>query len=175
MEKMDPEELPTIEYVSNIIESILRSVFRENFHKYVIRQEKRRFIVLPPRYLHFPPILITIQSHPEREDRALFITISRRIPIDSTEDVKRILANLDGLMHIEIEEIERAYNSGKDKDRLKMNYLLLSYRMHALSIQDKAWLLLAFSSAIRLDEKFMVEKERVSRKEERVAPSAEYT
>jgi len=175
MEKMDPGELPTIEYVSNVVESILKSVFRENFHKYVIRQEKGRFIILPPRYLHFPPILITIQSHPEREDRALFVTISRRIPIDSKEDVKQILANLDGLMHIEIEEIERAYDSSKDKDKLKMSYLLLSYRMHALSIQDKAWLLLAFSSAIRLDEKFMVEKERVLRKEERGGPSVEYT
>lgn len=162
IEKLDPSELPSISEVSQILEDTLKAIFRENYQKYVIKQDKDRFILLPPRYLHFPPILITIQHHPENQSKALFITILRKIPIDSQEDIKELLRHVDTFLGVEVEIIGRGYKIHTDEEKKKSTepkifYLVLSHRMHTLSLKDRAWLLLILSSIIRVDDKLFLE------------------
>jgi len=167
--------LPSISDTSRIIENVLKTIFRDNYYKYVLKHSEKRYIILPPRYLHFPPILITIQEHPELSDRALFLTISRRIPIDSKEDIKKILNSLSSIMNVSVEIINRPLREGKDRESVPIHYLLLSSRIHSLALKDKTWLLLALSSIIRLDENFMSEEEKQGDESRRDFPSIEYT
>ncbi len=175
MEKVSANEFPRISDLSRVIEDTLQSIFQENYPKYVIKHSDRRFIVLPPRYLHLPPILISIQEHPEASGRALFLTLSRRIPIDSQEDIKNILNEINSMIHVDIETIYRPWEKRDKKDTKPIRYLLLSSRIHALAVRDKTWLLLALSSMIRLDEKFMIGDEKTIEKTKKSFPPTEYT
>lgn len=169
------ETLPSISDTSRIIESALKTIFGDSYHKYVLKHSKKRYIVLPPRYLHLPPILITIQEHPKIPDKALFLTISRRIPVDSKEDIKKILRSLSGIISTGIEIINRPLYEKKSKETISIYYLLVSSRIHSLALRDKAWLLLALSSIMRLDENFIVEEEKHSDETKEYSTSVEYT
>ena len=176
--KINPENLPSIDETSELIESILKAVFKDNFSKYVIKQRINRFLVLPPRYLHFPPILITIQSHPENDSKALFVTISRRIPLASDEELSQLLNRIGGFLNIEIEKIRRPYKQKKADDKFfEITYLLLANRIHVFSLKDQAWLLLALSTMIRIDDKLVMEEEAKDfrEKEKTHLPTVEYT
>lgn len=176
MEKSLVEDLPNITEVSEAIERLLQNIFRDNYSKYVIKHNNKRFLILPPRYLHFPPILITIQEHPENSNKALFLTISRRVPIDSQENIRDFLSKLSTMMHVTIESITRPKNMQSNIKTMQIHYLLLSTRIHSLAIKDKTWLLLAFSSMIRLDEELMSESEDEKQEESKKPfPPIEYT
>ena len=175
LENLPVDSLPSILDTSQIIENVLKTIFRDNYSKYVLKHSEKRYIILPPRYLHFPPILITIQEHPDSSDKALFLTISRRIPIDSREDIRKILSSLSSLMSVSLETINRPWSEGKDNESVPIHYLLLSSRIHSLALKDKTWLLLALSSIIRLDESFMSEEEKHGDKARKHFPSVEYT
>ncbi|MHA1615848.1 MAG: hypothetical protein ACTSX9_00820 [Candidatus Njordarchaeales archaeon] len=172
------EEFPYITEVGDELEKILRDIFKENYKRYVIRQETSRFIILPPRYLHFPPILITIQPHPNDKERALVINISRRIPIDSQESIPKIVGNITGVLGVDVEVLHRPYKGEEQKDRrqgVEIYYLVLSHRLHVFSLRDKAWFLLILSSMIDVDNKLIVEKEEIISEKRKETVSVEYT
>ncbi len=175
MERFPIDSLPSVSEISMTIEKILKKIFRENYSKYVLKHDDKRYVILPPRYLHFPPILITIQEHPDSSEKALFLTISRRIPIDSREDIREILKSLGSIMSVSVEIIKRPWSKRDEKNAVSIYYLLLSSRIHSLSIKDKAWLLLALSSFIRLDENFMLEDEKPIDRAQKHFSSVEYT
>jgi len=179
MEKLDIEEFPSVREVGNEIESILKAIFKENYKRYVLRQDVGRFIILPPRYLHLPPILINVQSHPNDQNRALMINISRRIPIDSSESIPEIMSKIAEIIGADIEVLHRAYCKGSgasNKNGIQVYYLVLAHRLHVFSLKDKAWFLFILSSMIDVDSKLLAEtSEEIIAKKEKENISAEYT
>jgi len=151
LEKIDPEDLPDIEDIEDYVEKALRRIYKDAYEKYVIKQDAQRFLVLPPRYLHLPPALISIQPHPRNEKKALFISITRRIPIASEEDFNNIMSRLPDLLGCGLEVMKRP-RSGTSEP-IKLLYLIIGTRVHVLSLRDFAWFLLILSSVIiRVDD-----------------------
>ncbi len=177
IKKIDPKALPTMEEVSKKIEKILRALFRDSYSKYVIKQDNTKFLILPPRYYYFPPIVILINSHPDDESRALFISLTRRIPLDSNDDLFEILGSVDELLGGYLEIVHRSEEAKLrgDEEANKMYYLVLTHKLHALAMEDEAWFLLILTALIRADEKLFSKVQAPERVESSETTPVEFT
>ena len=160
LEKIDPNALPNIEDIGDYVEKALRRIYKDAYEKYVIRQDTQRFLVLPPRYLHLPPALVSIQSHPRNSKKALFVSITRRIPVTSEEDFDSIMSRIPDLIGCSLEIMKRPRL--RTSEQIKLKYLIIGTRVHVLSLRDFAWFLLILSSVIIRVDDLLLEIERTS-------------
>ena len=147
--KIDPNELPTVEDVHKLVRGILKSLYAEDYDKFVLEEGSGHFIIITKGYLYYPPINITIGQHPDDESKALFVQILRKIPIENEKEIAKLAKISGGVFSIGLDEIVRDYGDGKEH---KIRFVTLTARLHSFSIKDTGWFFLTLSKFIKMDD-----------------------
>ncbi|MGQ4891364.1 MAG: hypothetical protein ACP6IP_02645 [Candidatus Njordarchaeia archaeon] len=148
--KINSKELPTLEEVDNKVRELLKYIYEKDYSKFVLNQGRGHYLIVTKGYLYYPPINLTIISHPNDGERALFISISRKIPISNEQEFVKLAKSVGDMFSIEFEQIERKY--AKEENVFKANFASISARIHALALRDSAWFFLMLSKILKLDD-----------------------
>lgn len=156
------EEFPTMKEVDELLESFLKYVYEDDFHKFVLKQNAGRYLLITKGYRYYSPISITTVSHPDDENRALFINIERSFPVSNEIELVWVSNVLGETFNIKYEEIERTYLSDSGENKYTVRYVVVTARLHALSIRDSSWFYLTLSKMLKVDNLILGEIRSIS-------------
>ncbi len=161
---INPDKLPTVKEIDQLILKYLEYLYERDLEKFVLRQGKGRFLIIPRGYNFFAPIIITVVFHPSNEDKALFVNLERRIPISDEKEFIELAKKVEDVFNIGYKEIKRNYGEGSDEFILK--FMVLSAKVHALTLEDPAWFYLLLSRLLKIDTILLGEKKEMGREGE---------
>jgi len=139
------ENLPKLSEVAKCVEKALKELFQENYKTGVVKYKDGLYLVLPPEFFHFPPAILSCESHPDDPSRALYVVISLRIPVPCNE----LIDAISKLRNVQIFDIEKV-GIGESPESESLCFINVGIRIHCASvISDYQWFLMMLSSVLR--------------------------
>ncbi len=163
-EGIDPSKLPTVGEIDQLILKYLEYLYEKDLEKFVLRQGEGRFLIIPRGYNYFAPIIITVVFHPSNEDRALFVNIERRIPISNEKEFIELAKKMEDMFNIGYKELKRDY--GGENKEFTLKFMVISAKVHALTLEDPAWFFLLLSRLLKIDSFLLGERKEIKKEEE---------